>query len=447
MAKIFQGPATLLHGLSDLWQRFFKDKDVLDAMYRGSEVLLGQAYLDLVSNVLNASIRETPVFNKELFRLLLIREDEITYDGDNDCWTYLLPDSVKSFDYLYNKIFAPSVILENEIHFWTDCTGENDELRFAANPFDWDGAGGIIPGVASRTVDVLQDDGTTLPQRRISLWAPDVLVDHYNLYLAYGHMLGRFEPSSESYRALLQGIMSYFVMGPSRMRVMSALNIVCGLSLIREEGEILQSVTTASGNRTVVTDKNSYVFNELIPLREDVLDTGNWGTLTFASFEYLTSVFIVRDWVSDPGWWYSTIIPDYVMPDEDLARRTVELILYENLVNNPPGRVRVGDPGFFIGADDDGSAPTGGRVAMRHSFAFVSFERFLKTHIFKVDPDMVVFAQGLLLYPRIDRDIGEVVVAGSSAYTLLLTVPEIGLTDSAILYELPVDVTLIPGIV
>jgi hypothetical protein len=38
-------------------------------------------------------------------------------------------------------------------------------------------------------------------------------------------------------------------------------------------------------------------------------------------------------------------------------------------------------------------------------------------------------------------------VAGSSAYTLLLTVPEIGLTDSAILYELPVDVTLIPGIV
>jgi len=429
MSKLYSGTASLLNGLSDLWLRFFKDKDVLEALYRGAEVLLGQAYLDLVSNVLNVSARETPVFNKELFRLLTIREDQVTFDITNNYWVFQLPESVKDFQYLYNKIFAPTTILEKELDFNIDTSGEYDELRFNSSPFDWNGTGESVPGVAKRSVDVVQDDGTTVATQQLAFWVPDVQIDHYNLYLTYGYLLGRYEPSSESYRALLRGIIQYFTLGPTPDRITSALNIVVGLPLVRDDGEILQDVTTSDGITYVRTDKQTYEFDERIPLRADVLDNSNWGTLTFYAFEYLTLVFIVRDWIIDPAWWYDGVIPEALLPDESYVRRVLSPTMYENLIDNPPGLVKIGDPGFFIGADDDGFVPTG-RIALRHLFSFVTFERFLRYHTFKVDADTEVFTHGILPFPRSERDISQIIVAGSSAYTYMYLPPEFGLEDT-----------------
>lgn len=429
MSKIYTGTASFLNGLSDLWLRFFKDKDVLDALFRGAEVLVGQAYLDLVSNVLNVSMREAPVFNKELFRLLTIREDQVTYDITRDIWVFQMPESLKDFQYLYNKIFAPTVILEKGIDFEIDTTGEYDELRFQADPFDWDGSGVPIPGIATRTVDVVQDDGTTLAKRQLAFWVPDTQVDHYNLYLTYGYLLGRFEPSSEAFRALLRGITQYFTLGPTPDRITSALNVIVGLPLVRDDGEVLQEVTLVDDIRYVKTDKQTYEFDYRIPIRSDILDSGNWGTLTFTAFEYLTEVFIVRDWISDPTWWYEGVVPEALLPDESYARRVIAPVMYENLIDNPPGLVRVGDPGFFIGADDDGFVPTG-RIALRHLFSFVTFERFLRYHTFKVDPDTVTFTLGILPFPRSERDISQIIIAGSSAYTFLYLNPEFALEDN-----------------
>lgn len=428
MSKLFTGTASFLNGLSDLWLRFFKDKEVLEALYRGAEVLVGQAYLDLVSNVLNVSMREVPVFNKELFRLLTIREDQVTYDITHNYWVFQLPESVKDFQYLYNKIFSPTTILEKGLHFEIDTSGEYDELRFKTSPFDWEGSGLSVPGVAERTIDVIQDDGTTAEKRQLAFWIPDAQVDHYNLYLTYGYLLGRFEPSSESFRALLRGISQYFTLGPTPDRITSALNITVGLPLVRDDGEVLQEVTLSDGIRYVKTDKQTYEFDALIPLREDVLDSSNWGKLAFTAFEYLTLTFIVQDWISAPTWWYEGVVPEALLPDEAYNRRVTTPEMYANLINNPEGLVKIGDPGFFIGADDDGFVPTG-RNGLRHLFSFVTFERFLRYHTFKVDPDTTVFTSGVLPFPRSERDISQIIVAGSSAYTYLYLNPEFMLED------------------
>lgn len=429
MSQVFLGSAGFLNGLSDLWLRFFKDRAILEGLLRGGELLVGQAYLDLVSNVLNVSIRETPLFNKELFRLLTVREDQLTYSLENDVWVFELPDNIKDFKYLYNKIFSPTVILEKKINFDIYTREDNDELRFYSDPFDWEDTDEPIQGVALRVVDV---DGVT--KRELAFWVPDVSVDHYNLYLTYGYLLNRFEPSSESYRQLLRGLMNYYVMGPTVSRVTSILNSIVGMPVINNEGEILQSVTNADGKNTVLTNRNSYVFDENIPLREDILDEANWTTLTFFAFEVLTLVFLVKDAVTDPTWWYGITIPSNLMPGASEVRRQATPLLYDNLINNPAELLFIGDPGFFIGADDDGFIPSA-RVAKRHASSFILFERFLKHNIFAVVPDTTVFTQGLLPFPRTERDLVQILVAGSSAYTFLYTAPELTFTDKVIILD------------
>jgi len=326
--------ASFFHGLSDLWQRFFADKNQLEAFYKGTEILIGQAYLDLMASVLNISLRETPVFEREYFKLLTVREDQVTHRAEDDVYVFELPDNIKSFVFLYNKIWAPTVILENDLDFEVDCTGTTDDLVFYNDPFDWDGAGNAIPGIPMRTVEV---DGVTYKQ--LAFWIPDAQVDRFNLYLTYGYLLNRFEPSSEAYRSLLQGITRYFVLGPTFQHLLSALSVIVGLPVIRDDDEILQEVDSVSipGYRIVKTDKQEYRFDALVPLRTDILDETNWKILTFKAFEHLTEAFAVKDAVSDPTWFFDTTIPAAIMPDETRARRALNPNIFDNLIVNPPG--------------------------------------------------------------------------------------------------------------
>lgn len=436
MANIADSKTSFFRGLSDLWQRFFKDKNQLIAMYQGSEIVIGQVYLEMLSNVLNTSIRETRVFNKEFFKLLTIREDLLEYDITRDQYVFELPDNIKDFQYLYNKIFEPTTLFEKNASgaygFEIDTSGEFDELRFTSNLFDWndDGTNVIVPGVASRTVQVEDDDGNISDQREVSFWIPDAQLDQFNMYLNYGYLLNRFEPSSEGYRALLQGIMRYFVLGPTLSHITSALNTITGLPVVRNDGEVLQSVDTSDSEVNVVkTDQFSYEFAKEIPLREDIENTENWGTLTFDAFEQLTTVFTVKDAIKDPTWWFDTTIPQRLLPDEPRARRVISPKLVENKIGNPPGQVRIGDPGFIIGADEDGFVPADhgmSRPGYRHVFAYIIFERYLKHHVFGVVYDTGLLSSGTSIpFPRVTSDIQEIIVAGKPAYVFLQFEPSL----------------------
>jgi len=436
MAIENQGAASFINGLSDLWLRFFKDKDTLKALYRGTEITLGQAYLELLSSVLNISVRETPVFNRELFKLLTIREDQIIYDPAIDRFVFALQGNLKSFQYLYNRVLEPTVILETPRDFAVDIAGTADTLNFKFNPFDLQtltldpaDADKVYDGIPYRTIDVLQDDGTVVARRQIALWVPDALSDEFNLYLTYGYMVNRFEPSTEAYRALIQGIMHYFTQGPATRHIVGALNTLIGLPLVKTEGETLQSIVRTDPLSTVVkTDRNDYAFDPRVPIRADIEDTANWGTLTLALLDPISDVFAVRDAISDPTWWYDLIIPTFLLPDEPLSRRSVTTEMFDNVIDNPTGLIEIGDPGFIIGADDDGYIPTG-RPGKRHTFAYILFERFLKHHILKVDIDDTAFMTGAVPFPRSREDLQEVILAGKSAYTYLYFEPDIPLED------------------
>ena len=431
MANIYEGKANFIQGLSDLWIRFFKDQDQLRALYDGTQIVVGQAYLEFMSTVLNISIRETPVFQKEFFKLLTIREDNVSQRLTDGRYIFEVTDfAIKGARFLYNKIFSPTTILENNIDFEVEIDGDADLISFATDPFDWTGDGNPIPGVAYRTVNVAADDGSVTAYKELALWIPDAQVDRYDMYLNYGYLVKRFEPSSEAYRALLQGIIKYFVLGPTTQHVTSALNVIVGLPVVRDDGEVLQSVDTSNpAYRTIVTNQNQYQFDTVIPLREDILDETNWGVLTFEAFEHLTDVFTVYDTVANPVWWFDVTIPPRVLPDESKARRAVSPQLYDNKINNPSGLVKIGDPGFFVGADTDGFVPST-RTALRNLFSYVVFERFLKHHTFAVDFDSQVLLSDVIPFPRLGLDVQQVVIAGRSAYTVLYLEPGLEFYDS-----------------
>ena len=454
MADVSQGNANFIHGLSDLWNRFFKDRDQLKEMYKGSEILIGQAYLDILALVLNMSLRETPIFNKEFFHNLTIREDQVTQRTSDHLYIFEVTDQrIKEVPFLYNKLLAPDVILEDNIDYIAENDTE-DLLVFYTNPFDYDGTGSPKSGIPTRTIEILDSSGAVTTTREISFWIPDVKLDGYDLYLNYGYLISRFEPSSEAYRALLKGVFQYFILGPTQNHITSALNVVVGFPVIRNDGEVLQEVAIDDDEHVVITDQAEYRLPLAAPLRDDIEDSTNWAinvgesaALELSSLEHLTTVFLVHDVISDPTWWFDRQIPVDLLPDETRLRRHTTPEVYENLIDNPPGLVKIGDPGFFIGADDDGYVPAVGagypaytgpgyagntttwRPTYRHSFAYITFERFLKQHAFIVEFDADAIHAGIIPFDRLTSDLQSIIYAGKSAYTYMYAEPGLVFED------------------
>jgi hypothetical protein len=473
--------SVLLTGLSDFWQRFFADKDQLETLYAATEEQLGQAYLDLLSNVLNSNVYHTPVFRKEYWHLYTTHYADMRYVA-GDTYPYRCPATpgMKAAKYLWNRVYAPTISLETP----QDFVLEDGEFRFSTDPFSTPGAltrevsiapvpyltarGASISGttltwtgetvrgrqgiakqgyifetstdaftqddvgrqlvhtdpldpaltvarvittvVSPRLVgtDTLSPDATALSWRVIadghfnvlspgtsvilsaqgaqytasivsvtspteveidtqiadlqgaidlewqhvsgtrvklmSWWIPDAMFDAEDLFLSFGYLVQRFEPSSEAYRALIIGLMRFYSMGPTPGRVESALNVMVGIPVIRSDGEILLSVEQKTDLLDVVTTSTESYTIPHGSVRTDI-EVG----YVFEAFESLTTVFKVQDHVTDPTWYHGETLPLEILPGQSSSRRSVDPQLYSALVGAK--NWAVGDPNLAVGGD------------------------------------------------------------------------------------------------
>lgn len=147
-------PHNLLNGLSDFWMRFFADADQLAALYQGTAIQLGQAYLDLMSATLGVTLRDARVWDREYYRLLTFREDELRYVAgtttDDDRWALTLPEDLVTFASVDNKVVEPTASLEP----FRDYDLVDGEIRFRADPTNPLNTGVPLNGFARRTLDV-----------------------------------------------------------------------------------------------------------------------------------------------------------------------------------------------------------------------------------------------------------------------------------------------------
>ena len=152
-------------------------------------------------------------------------------------------------------------------------------------------------------------------------------------------------------------------------------------------------VNSQTNRQTVTTNANVYEYPLATPMRTDVVDPASVGVLTFRAFESVTTAIRVTDYVQDPEWWNNITIPQEIMPETPAARRVVTSQLYPNIVG-PSGDAYVGDPGFYIGQDEEQQTVA---YPQRHNAAFILMDRFLKLHMFAVIVDPSVSLTALLV--------------------------------------------------
>ena len=189
---------------------------------------------------------------------------------------------------------------------------------------------------------------------------------------------------------------------------------------------------THYGIQTVTTDRQTYQYTYGIPLRDDVKDPANFGTLTFVAFEPITTGFLVTDYLEDPHWWHNNFIPEVLWPTsgpDSRTRRRASAQLYEHVIGSTD-LATIGDPGLFIGADSQGNVlnpndnsggiSVGESVSIhRHNVAFFLFDQYLKMQMFyieispllnldaqfKVDlEEIILIAKPSYTYPNVERN-------------------------------------------
>jgi hypothetical protein len=145
-----------LRGLSDFWQRFFADAHQLEALYQGTAVQIGQAYLDLMSATLGVSLKDAITLDREHYHMLALREDEVRYvkgaGSVVDRWAYTLPDPVVYFSSIDNRVIEPTASLEPQIDYDIDL--KQRVVYFRVDPTDPTGNGLPLDGYARRSLDV-----------------------------------------------------------------------------------------------------------------------------------------------------------------------------------------------------------------------------------------------------------------------------------------------------
>ncbi len=180
--------------------------------------------------------------------------------------------------------------------------------------------------------------------------------------------------------------------------------------------------------KTVQTTGDNYIYPYYVPIREDIEDSANEGVLTFSAFEPLTLAFTVTDYIEDPHWWHNKFIPPVLWADTTQHRRHATTQLYANVIGGSSD-VRVGDPGFYVGADEEGNVvtPTDGVDPVnifKHGTAFILFDRYLKFHMFYVS-----FHEDLELTAQFRTDIEELILVAKPSYTYPYVEPNASFED------------------
>ncbi len=230
------------------------------------------------------------------------------------------------------------------------------------------------------------------------------------------------------------------VLGPNTVELESEYGLVTETPvdwIVTQQNEHVVTTTVPQG----ITRTYRYPFE--VTMLDTVTDPTNINVLTFQAFDYLTTAFLVTDYLEDPKWWVNKYIPDILWANQPSARRLATDALFENVIG-PADDAKIGDPGFFIGADDEGNVFTpheqGSATPVnlsRHTAAFILFDRYLKFHMFyiQIDPNLQLDSQFI-------SDLEELVLISKPAYTYPYVEPSSAFYDSAELWDDPLSMAM-----
>lgn len=271
-ASVLDRPRNLLAVLGSFWTRTFREQNQLTTYARAAALQHEQLYLDLVEAAACVSRVKIPVFHRENWYRLTIKQSEtntteasLARYGDDGLvfaeddllygvppagveYTYLLPETLVRASTIMNRLTEPSVVLHDTTDFVLDV--RRRALTFRQNPFDNE----LLP---RRPV---YENGEVVDYE-LDLWVFRGEFDWQYAYEHFGYQLGLQMQSSQGYKDLLNALFDALVLGASDRALEAAFAAMTGVPLVQELTETVEFVAEGCEAVTIVTDRHAYKFH------------------------------------------------------------------------------------------------------------------------------------------------------------------------------------------
>ncbi len=271
----FDRSKLLLSLVGSYWARVYEGVNTVESILFARAQQEAQAHLDLLELIRCTSRYDVPLFHRDNWQLLTLRESELNGPktsllrfGDDavfghqpDGTYYLfgvpfgktssafpLPEKLAECQYIFNRITEPSRSLTHGVDFTLD--RDRQAIIFRDNPF----ADDLIP-----RRDVVDADGNVV-DRECALWLFHGEFDLQYAYRHFGYLLGLQLQSSEEYKQLINAILDAAVGGTAQEQLESAVSALTGVPLVRERVETVEVVTQDAQRTLIVTDQHVYRF-------------------------------------------------------------------------------------------------------------------------------------------------------------------------------------------
>jgi hypothetical protein len=278
-----------LNFLSDFWTTVWQDKQLLSAAIGAQTELLYRMYLQAVRAAAPDFIDSLSLFQEDFWNLITFEEGTLEARAGNEPYKYALAARYEAIPFLYNKMFNPTLVLREGVHYELEQApagqdaGEEAEytrIVFAEDPF-------------LNTAYPISQVGQS---KAILFFAPKVLVDADDLEQRFGDLVKIVKPSSEQYRQLIKGAMSLYARGPILFLVNAGLNLAAGYPVARENDRII-GITRTVTHHVIRTVKN---LEYRIPIAAELIVDVDSEIRVMETF---IKDIRVMDYISEPEWW------------------------------------------------------------------------------------------------------------------------------------------------
>jgi len=292
-----QGRA-LLRTLGSFWSLVYDGTEQVQSYLVGRALVEQQSHLNLIEAAACAGRRTVPVFHKENWYLLRVKQSEVSqhsgaliaysdgavHGNQPDGYEYkydvaregtfsvAVPSNLQRAPLIMNRISDPSLVLTAGIDYAV--LPERNMIEFHEDPFEH----GLIEKVA------IWEDGE-ITDHEIFLWVFRGEFDYQHIYDHFSHVLGMQLRSSEPSRDLLNAIFDAVAGGTAEQQVIGALSAISGIPCVRESIETVEAVSRDPHNLLVITDKNVYKFALTATALVTVGDTVTAGQRLVESLE------------------------------------------------------------------------------------------------------------------------------------------------------------------
>lgn len=270
----FDDSQKMLSILGSFWTRTYMGIDQLQSYAVAKGQLETQTYQDILEAIASVCRFTVPLFHRDNWHLLALRESEmntattnvrrfdeepcVDFDsGDlfdapalRPYFRFARPAQLVTAPLIFNRMTTPSLSLARDVDFVMP--EDEQTIIFRDNPFE----NSLIP---TRPVYA---DGIVV-DRELALWVFRGDFDWEHVYNHFGYVVDLKLKSSAGYRDLVNAIFDAIVAGSPAAALDLAFSCIVGAPLVRNPEETVEKILHACDALTIITDKEVYKFSAL----------------------------------------------------------------------------------------------------------------------------------------------------------------------------------------